>query len=37
MFELIFLALRTSSQNLEASRAIELSERYTISTNEIFI
>jgi len=37
LFDFIFLALRTSSQNLEASRAIELFERYTISTNESFI
>jgi len=33
----MFLALSTSSQNLEASLAIELSERYTISTNESII
>ena len=36
-FDLIFFDLRTSSQNFEASRAIELSERYTMSTNESFI
>ena len=30
-------ALRTSAQNFEASKAIELSERYTMSTNESFI